>query len=112
MTISKLKTIGISALALVSFALVYPATAIDVYIYAARSHLLTDYGLDPSTVSPDRLWDFDAYVQYASQEDDDRLWFVTSRCEVRCLDAATGKTVWESVHNMWSSDVPDTRVGW
>lgn len=29
-----------------------------------------------------------------------------------CLDAATGKTVWESVHNIWSSDVPDTRVGW
>lgn len=31
---------------------------------------------------------------------------------VVCLDAATGKTIWESVHNMWSSDVPDTRVGW
>ena len=31
---------------------------------------------------------------------------------VLCLDAATGETIWESVHNMWSSDVPDTRVGW
>lgn len=31
---------------------------------------------------------------------------------VVCLDAATGKTIWETVHNMWSSDVPDTRVGW
>lgn len=59
---------GITTLTLVAFALVYPATAIDVYIYAARSHLLTDYGLNPSTVTPDRLWDYDAYVTYASQE--------------------------------------------
>ncbi len=29
-----------------------------------------------------------------------------------CLDAATGETIWESIHNVWSSDVPDTRVGW
>ncbi|WP_425615653.1 PQQ-binding-like beta-propeller repeat protein [Anatilimnocola sp. NA78] len=34
-------------------------------------------------------------------------------CEkVVCLNAATGETVWESIHNVWSSDVPDTRVGW
>jgi hypothetical protein len=34
-------------------------------------------------------------------------------CEkIVCLDAATGKTIWESIHNVWSSDVPDTRVGW
>lgn len=59
---------GITVLTLIAFALVYPATAIDVYIYAARSHLLTDYGLDPSTVTPDRLWDYDPYVKYASQE--------------------------------------------
>ncbi len=63
-----LPVVGISVLTLIAFALVYPATAIDVYIYAARSHLLTDYGLDPSTVTPDRLWDFDPYVSYASQE--------------------------------------------
>ncbi len=63
-----LPVVGISALTLIAFALVYPATAIDVYIYAARSHLLTDYGLDPSTVTPERLWDYDAYVQYASKE--------------------------------------------
>src|SRR3954469_13127427 len=31
---------------------------------------------------------------------------------VICLDAATGKDVWQSRHNVWSSDVPDTRVGW
>lgn len=31
---------------------------------------------------------------------------------VVCVDAATGKTIWESRHNIWSSAVPDTRVGW
>jgi outer membrane protein assembly factor BamB len=31
---------------------------------------------------------------------------------VVCIDAATGKDVWQSRHNVWSSDVPDTRVGW
>jgi outer membrane protein assembly factor BamB len=31
---------------------------------------------------------------------------------VVCIDAATGKNIWESRHNVWSSDVPDTRVGW
>jgi hypothetical protein len=63
-----LPVVGVTALILTAFALTYPATAIDVYIYAARSHLLTDYGLNPSTVTPDRLWDYDAYVQYASAE--------------------------------------------
>jgi len=31
---------------------------------------------------------------------------------VVCIDAATGKDIWQSRHNVWSSDVPDTRVGW
>ena len=31
---------------------------------------------------------------------------------VVCLDAKTGKTVWEKRFNVWLSDVPDTRVGW
>jgi outer membrane protein assembly factor BamB len=31
---------------------------------------------------------------------------------VVCLDAATGKDIWESRFNVWLSDVPDTRVGW
>lgn len=50
------------------FLFVYPATAIDVYIYAARSHLFSDYGLNPSTALPQSLWDTDPYVRYASQE--------------------------------------------
>jgi outer membrane protein assembly factor BamB len=32
--------------------------------------------------------------------------------KVLCLDAATGQTVWENRFNVWSSDVPNTRVGW
>jgi outer membrane protein assembly factor BamB len=31
---------------------------------------------------------------------------------VVCIDAATGKDIWQSKHNVWSSEVPDTRVGW
>ena len=31
---------------------------------------------------------------------------------VVCLDANTGKTIWENRFNVWLSDVPDTRVGW
>ncbi|QDV31754.1 outer membrane biogenesis protein BamB [Planctopirus ephydatiae] len=32
--------------------------------------------------------------------------------KVICVDAATGKKVWENVFNVFESDVPDTRVGW
>lgn len=32
--------------------------------------------------------------------------------KVLCLDAATGETIWENRFNVWSSDVPNTRVGW
>ncbi len=32
--------------------------------------------------------------------------------KVVCLDAATGKTIWENRFNVYLSDVPDTRVGW
>ena len=34
------------------------------------------------------------------------------REKVMCLDAATGETLWENKFNVWSSSVPDTRVGW
>ena len=32
--------------------------------------------------------------------------------KVVCVDAATGKTLWENRFNVYLSDVPDTRVGW
>src|SRR6185295_3948773 len=31
---------------------------------------------------------------------------------VVAIDAATGNLIWSARHNVWSSDVPDTRVGW
>ncbi len=64
---------GITGVITAAFVLVYPATAIDVYIYAARSHLLTDYGLNPSTTTPERLWLIDPYVHYASREWSDNV---------------------------------------
>lgn len=32
--------------------------------------------------------------------------------KVVCINAETGKTIWENRFNVWLSDVPDTRVGW
>lgn len=32
--------------------------------------------------------------------------------KVVCVDAATGEKKWESIFNVYLSDVPDTRVGW
>jgi outer membrane protein assembly factor BamB len=32
--------------------------------------------------------------------------------KVVCLNAETGKTIWEVKNNVWNSDVPDVRVGW
>ena len=32
--------------------------------------------------------------------------------KVVCLDAATGKTLWENAYNVWLSDVPAERIGW
>lgn len=36
----------------------------------------------------------------------------TEQEKVLCLDAATGETLWENKFNVWTSDVPNTRVGW
>jgi outer membrane protein assembly factor BamB len=32
--------------------------------------------------------------------------------KVICVDPESGKILWEKAWNVWSSDVPDTRVGW
>lgn len=56
-----------------SFMAMYPTNAIDVYIYAARSRLLTSYGDNPNAVRPVVYWDTDPYMQYASQEWADNL---------------------------------------
>lgn len=36
----------------------------------------------------------------------------TEREKVICLNAETGEVVWQNAFNVWSSDVPNTRVGW
>ncbi len=51
----------------------YPTNAIDVYIYAARSRLLTSYGENPNGVQPVTLWDDDPYMRFASREWADNL---------------------------------------
>lgn len=86
-----------TALIYVAFLLVYPATAIDVYIYAARSHLFSDYGMNPSTAIPRTYWEVDPYVQYASWEWSDRpspygpLWNVIA-APVTALDRESIET--------------------
>lgn len=36
----------------------------------------------------------------------------TEGAKVVCVDAATGKSIWEHRYNVYLTDVPDTRVGW
>lgn len=63
---------GTTAVIYASFTAMYPTNAIDVYIYAARSRLLIEYGANPNAVQPIVYWETDPYMQYASQE-----WAVT-----------------------------------
>jgi hypothetical protein len=57
----------------VSFVAMYPTNAIDVYIYSARSRLLSHYGQNPNDVRPDVYWDTDPYMRFASREWADNL---------------------------------------
>ena len=43
---------GIAAGLALIMALMYPVNAIDLFIYAVRSHLFTTYGVDPNAVTP------------------------------------------------------------
>ncbi|NTW02450.1 MAG: polyprenol phosphomannose-dependent alpha 1,6 mannosyltransferase MptB [Oscillochloris sp.] len=54
------------AMALLMVAM-YPVAAIDIFIYAVRSHLLTAYGANPSAALP-RDFAPDPWVPFASQE--------------------------------------------
>jgi len=58
---------------LTAFVAMYPTNAIDVYIYAARSRLLTKYGENPNSVQPIVHWDTDPYMHFASKEWSDNL---------------------------------------
>ena len=54
--------------AALAFAAMYPVNAIDVFIYAARSRLYTEYGLNPLTALPNLYVERDPYFHYASLE--------------------------------------------
>ena len=56
-----------------AFTAMYPTNAIDVYIYAARSRLLSSHGENPNAVQPIVYWESDPYMQFASQEWADNL---------------------------------------
>lgn len=50
------------------FLAMYPTSAIDVYIYAVRSRLFSEYGQNPNGVQPLEHWETDQYMRFASQE--------------------------------------------
>ncbi len=64
----RLPVLAISAVLLIAFATLYPVNAIDLFIYAVRSHLLTSYGSNPNAVEPQWFWEYDPYVRFASRE--------------------------------------------
>ena len=53
---------------LLAFTMMYPTNAIDVFIYAARSHLLTTYIENPNRVMPLDFWDIDPFVRFSSKQ--------------------------------------------
>lgn len=57
-----------TAALLLGFMLMYPTNAIDVYIYAARSHLLTTFAENPNRALPLDYWDVDRFVRYSSKQ--------------------------------------------
>jgi len=64
---------GVTIALYAAFTAMYPTNAIDVYIYAVRSRLLTTYGENPNAAMPVTYWDSDPYMRYASQEWADNL---------------------------------------
>lgn len=53
---------------LLAFGMMYPTNAIDVFIYAARSHLLTAYAENPNRVLPLDYWEIDRFVRFSSEQ--------------------------------------------
>lgn len=61
--------IALTTTALVlAFGMMYPTNAIDVFIYAARSHLLTAYAENPNRAMPLEFWDVDLFVRFSSNQ--------------------------------------------
>ena len=59
---------GCSALLLLLFAWMYPVNAIDIFIYAVRSRLWTEYGENPNAAYPATYWDSDPYMHFGMRE--------------------------------------------
>jgi hypothetical protein len=59
---------AISTAIILAFGSMYPTNAIDVFIYAVRSRLFTEYGENPNAVEPIAHIDTDRYMQFASKE--------------------------------------------
>lgn len=57
-----------TAVTYIAFLAMYPVSAIDIYIYAARSRLFSHYGENPNAVQPLAHWETDPYMAYASKE--------------------------------------------
>jgi hypothetical protein len=53
---------------LVAFAVMYPTNAIDVFIYAVRSHLLTTFGENPNGTMPLQYWEIAPFVRFSSKQ--------------------------------------------
>ena len=51
-----------------ALAWMYPVNAIDIFIYAVRSRLWTEYGENPNAVLPAVHWDTDPYMAFAMAE--------------------------------------------
>ncbi|HYJ13087.1 MAG TPA: glycosyltransferase family 39 protein [Thermomicrobiales bacterium] len=72
-TQTRVLVISTTAVVYVMFIAMYPTSAIDVYIYAARSRLFSHYHQNPNAVEPIVYWDIDPYMHFASKEWADNL---------------------------------------
>jgi hypothetical protein len=60
--------VAFSAILLLVFAFIYPATAVDIYLYAVRSRIWTEFGEDPSRVIPYYILGDDPYRAYLTNQ--------------------------------------------
>ena len=60
--------LGGGVLLILLFAWMYPVNAIDIFIYAVRSRLWTEYGDNPNAALPATHWDDDPYMHFGMRE--------------------------------------------
>jgi hypothetical protein len=59
--------VGCGTAMALAMAWMYPVNAIDIFIYAVRSRLFTEYGVNPIAAYPADYWS-DPFMRFASQE--------------------------------------------